>query len=1428
MNKFIKISILALLIGMINTGGVLAQIRWNPASIESSSATSAAVYTVIGDTMRVTNVPLSGSGPNYRDDFRLNRAFRLLKSEPVIALRIKGNNCTYRSADRKIELLYQTKVSNATTVNFTLNSGTQTPTKSLDLDGDGVPETFLWNMSTRMASFTQDTIVPYFPVWTPNEPNGTRAWLKFVGMFEPAAGATADMISYDITHFATYASEYEAELALTPKPERDVPMLPIADVQFRTGTTNQNPTGVSFEIRSGNASAQDYAFVAGMKFDIANAVNNKKDGEILLKAELRLTVSHSRNDLIIYPFTTDFDESGGGPNSYANKKAYIDAAVMEEPAVYAFRPNWAGSSIFEWTNFATTRISSYQTTVDITDHFQKQIAAGKDTVGLLLAPVSTSTGSFPIVLSKDISASNQMSGTIGGNRNFDDEGNLIDNSDVTRWSRIVQLLRISGFDTERDLPTAIKELHPTLTLTFGVPPVPEPRKFTHPGISYTQADLDRMKAMVKAEQEPYYSTYLKLLKETYSQPGNGNYGAITSIAEGGFNGTIGTDGRRAHDMALLYHITGEKKYADDAVARLNRYRTLTSASGAGTGPLDNGKLGPLLNAAELLRDYEGWLPEDQQAFKNALVYPMYSTTARPSGDVGFYWNIYQFDRARYGNQGLFAARSLMAMGIYLDNDTIYDRAYRYLLDMPSRPDDLPYPSAPVSYETGQIYSGEYYAGIQNVYNVPSYKPYTRENEYHYDETLKYYIFKSGQMQESSRDNSHVFAGLGNYAAIAEMAWSQGDSLYSCLDNRLLTGLEWSIRYNLSYVRSYPDQLTPWEPVGSSRIEDECTFDNGKYFQVRTRSGRWELLAVRSAGRGAITGHSAWRTQALAHYKVRAGLAPEKHIWLQRAYDDMMERYGYEGYGEGASHAYEWDGWGTLTKYRENWMAGDPGTWVDGVRKSGMPSVTGTGTAGACTIKAVDYDFYAENGEGHTYHNVGTEKSEHYRTDGTVEIARNGDHFVVTSMEKGEWLNYTVGIPVTGKYTISAAVTVADGEGSELSFAVNNEESVIAVPMNKTSGTAFITRTLGTVTLPAGANVLRIMVTGESNRIQIRDIRIQTAFDGEGATTFTGQLNTAGSNYYSTKWTFENMLPTNVNVLRSGTSNRSEADTILLNTDRLEFTDFSISGTVPTYYYWLEYTNNGKTLYTDSVYFEWGHFFDSFDDPEVVNWTTATGSKEMKDDVMELTFGTSGTTSLVNPRRSEAPVLHAGNYPFLAFELEKPTNAAISLRNDGTNSFGGTTNKQTGIVNSTIYYYDLRTDIFKLNAGSSSGTAVPVDNILKPSAFQIHLLGAASMAGQKAKLHWIGTFKTLQDIIDMGPSSVNYVTDMPFSYFVSGRDLYLLELPEKATVNIYSILGQSVISTNASSEKITLPNEGMYIVNVIMPDKVNVAFKIVVK
>ena len=52
------------------------------------------------------------------------------------------------------------------------------------------------------------------------------------------------------------------------------------------------------------------------------------------------------------------------------------------------------------------------------------------------------------------------------------------------------------------------------------------------------------------------------------------------------------------------------------------------------------------------------------------------------------------------------------------------------------------------------------------------------------------------MQESGRDQGHSQLGLGALATICEIAYDQGDDLYSALNNRLLRGYEYVAKYNL--------------------------------------------------------------------------------------------------------------------------------------------------------------------------------------------------------------------------------------------------------------------------------------------------------------------------------------------------------------------------------------------------------------------------------------------------------------------------------------------------------------------------------------------------------------------------------------------------------------------------------------------------------
>lgn len=178
----------------------------------------------------------------------------------------------------------------------------------------------------------------------------------------------------------------------------------------------------------------------------------------------------------------------------------------------------------------------------------------------------------------------------------------------------------------------------------------------------------------------------------------------------------------------------------------------------------SGRIWRIIEAAEIIaHTYDGWDPNDMQEFKDMLVFPGYSATTVPSQAIQsdnftFYWHIYNGDPARHGNQGLFAMRTMMAMGIFLDNEVMYERALRYLQGQPHRPDDLQYPSGP-PINNNEITECEYFDEFtQNGFSnaIP---------DYGFNEVIDNYIFDNGQSQDCNQDDAVDFSDINAFIAI---------------------------------------------------------------------------------------------------------------------------------------------------------------------------------------------------------------------------------------------------------------------------------------------------------------------------------------------------------------------------------------------------------------------------------------------------------------------------------------------------------------------------------------------------------------------------------------------------------------------------------------------------------------------------------------
>jgi hypothetical protein len=518
-----------------------------------------------------------------------------------------------------------------------------------------------------------------------------------------------------------------------------------------------------------------------------------------------------------------------------------------------------------------------------------------------------------------------------------------------------------------------------------------------------------MKYMVETKAEPYWSTFRKLQgfpKARYDYEVLGDPSMTDTDSN---KGAFVSDSTAAYLNALMWAITGDERHAEKCVEIFNAWQNLTRTS---SFALNSGnRPWKMIEGAEIIRStYDGWAPEDIEKFKAMLVYPGYSTTEIPKGDKSFYWNILNGDPGRHGNQDAIAFRAMISMAVFLDNEIMFDRALNYYKGLPHRPDDLPYASGP-GVSTEEIGDNQYFTTYRN-------KRESSEEDYGFNGTLDHYFWENGQCQESSRDQQHTYFGLSIFQMMAEVAWNQGDPAWNYLDDRLLKAFEFSARYNTSFIQSYPDQPTPWEP----------TVESGEFIERKDRTGRWKSKAInpyfegdfQRLSRGSFAEHRPIYEQGWAHFDVRMGQG-DQAVWTKRSLDLV----GIEGNGWNTDHP----GWGGLTFHRPAGCAGDPVQgFENGVPMFGMHVLP-------ATIEAENYDWFPMSGNGRTYRDTSEgNRNGAYRKDDVDITSLPDGGYALTQLEKGEWLSYTIYVLTSGNYDMAVRYA-ARAEGA-IQFAVN--------------------------------------------------------------------------------------------------------------------------------------------------------------------------------------------------------------------------------------------------------------------------------------------------------------------------------------------------------------------------------------------------------
>lgn len=278
----------------------------------------------------------------------------------------------------------------------------------------------------------------------------------------------------------------------------------------------------------------------------------------------------------------------------------------------------------------------------------------------------------------------------------------------------------------------------------------------HPGILFNAAGLARIKKDANTERQPWAATYAKMLAHndlSYVQgPVYANVRRHSGEPISDASNALSAQSQRAYRCAILWTITGNPQYATIAKTILNSWSsTLDTITGDGHELVGAWFGFGLVNAAEILRyTNSGWSTADILQAEGMFRHVFYDC-------------IEDFKKGKAGNWDTAIAKTMMGIGIFINDEAIYTKGRNFLMSKPG--DETPYDEV-----NGTLYN--YISGT------------------------------TGQCVESGRDQNHTQMGIGALAEACEVVHNQGGNLYGAYSNRLLLGTEYTAKYNLGYSVPY--------------------------------------------------------------------------------------------------------------------------------------------------------------------------------------------------------------------------------------------------------------------------------------------------------------------------------------------------------------------------------------------------------------------------------------------------------------------------------------------------------------------------------------------------------------------------------------------------------------------------------------------------
>lgn len=275
--------------------------------------------------------------------------------------------------------------------------------------------------------------------------------------------------------------------------------------------------------------------------------------------------------------------------------------------------------------------------------------------------------------------------------------------------------------------------------------------FVHPGALHTTKDFQRITKHVTDGNEPWNTTWTLLTSSSYAQ--SSYKPNPQKVVYRGYNGVnsenyqyLYRDAAAAYQLAIRWKITNDKSYADTAINILDSWAvTITEISGTSDKFLASGLYGyQLANAAELLSNYSGWSHTNKTATANMLNDIFATMNSLFLGNHNGQ-NYYHY----YANWDLCNLASLIAIGIFTDNKTMFDDAVNYVKTGPSN-------------------------GALPVFSIANFT-----------EPGSGKILMQGQ--EAGRDQGHSTLDFTLLGVVAQQAYNQGVDLFATYKNEILNG-----------------------------------------------------------------------------------------------------------------------------------------------------------------------------------------------------------------------------------------------------------------------------------------------------------------------------------------------------------------------------------------------------------------------------------------------------------------------------------------------------------------------------------------------------------------------------------------------------------------------------------------------------------------